>query len=248
MSIVLPVISLVLVVVIQTLLQLTSATFSIFYHFALGKYSIKKSDRLALSYIFGVELFTVFMWLLTYFILYAISSNLPNLRQSVAMWILSGIIAALALIFFCFYYRRPTLNRDILPTKVRANNSTALFIPRRFAANLTRHALAIKQPKDAFLLGFFVGVPELLFTLPLYIFATLIMQNSTFLPNTLIIILSVLGTVLPLFIINFAFHSGSNLADIQRARAKMKPALTFILPACYLFLATTIIGIGLLYG
>ena len=243
-----PLIILILSMVMLLLLQVTPGIFAIFYHFALGKYSIKKSDRLALSYIFGVELFTVFMWLLTYFILYAISSNLPNLRQSVAMWILSGIIAALALIFFCFYYRRPTLNRDILPTKVRANNSTALFIPRRFAANITRHALAIKQPQDAFLLGFFVGVPELLFTLPLYIFATLIMQNSTFLPNTLIIILSVLGAVLPLFIINLAFHSGSNLADIQRARTKLKPILTFVLPACYLFLAATIISIGLLYG
>lgn len=237
MSIILSVISLILVVVIQLLLQLTPATFSIFYHYALGKYRSKKADDLALNFIFGVELFNATIWLSVYFVIYAIFINLPDFHHGIILWILAGITVAEAIVFFCCYFRR---------IKSRNSASTALFIPRHFAANLSARAEHIKNKKDAFTLGFFVGVPELIFTLPLFIIADLILTNSLTFTPTIVIILAVLAMTIPLFAIRTAFRSGSSLAILQRFRAHAKPVIRFLATLLLLALSATLIGLELL--
>ena len=236
MSATLSVISLILVVVILLSFQLTPATFSIFYHYALGKHSNKKADDLSLSFILGVEFYIATVWLSSYLIIYSIFVNLPDFRNHILLWILAGIVVAEAIIFFFYYFRRDKSRRA----------STALFIPRRFSTTITTRAQQAKTRRDVFVLGFFTGVPELIFTLPLFAIGSLLLMNSIILPSTLTTIIVVLLATVPLFVIRIAFRSGNNLASIQRFRAFIKPALRLFTPLCLLALALTLINLGLL--
>lgn len=242
MSIILSVISLILVVVILTSLQLTPATFSIFYHHALGKYSSKKADNLSLYFILGVELFAAAMWLLIYFILYALLINLHDFHHNIMFWIFAGITIAEAIIFFIYYFRRPAKSEN----KSRRQTSTALFLPRRFANALLFRTTHLKNQKDALLLGFFVGVPELIFTLPLFIIANFILLYCIEISAAITIFVATLLMTIPLFATLIAFHSDHNLANIQRFRAHIKPILHFSIPLCLLALSITLINLGLL--
>lgn len=237
MSDILSVISLILVVVILLSFQLTPATFSIFYHYTLGRYSTKKADNLSLSFILGVEFFTAAIWLSIYFIIYAIFINLPNFSH-IFLWALAGILVAEAIIFFICYFRRIKSKAD------RA--STTLFIPRRFARALSARAKCIKTRRDAFVLGFFTGVPELFFTIPVFVTSSFLLMYSMILPRALSAIFIVVILVLPLFIIRTIFHSGGNLAVIQRLRVSLRPVIRFFTPLCLLALAATLINLGLL--
>lgn len=230
MSIVFSVIIVILFMLIQALLQLKPATFSLLYHNALAKYSIKKSDNLALNYILGSELFIVTLWLAMYYIFFSIFYLFPNFPTAILYWVIAGILAATAISFFCFYFKK--------------SPSTTLFLSRRHAHSITARTASIKSPRDAFLLGFFINIPELIFTLPLYLLTAVLMQSTTVFPRAITVIALVITAVLPTFIILFAFHGSANLASITRTRVKLKPFLRIIVPLCYIITcAITIIGV-----
>ena len=228
MSIIPPVILIVVVLLILMSFQLAPGTFSIFYHFMLGKFSRKKSDDLSLSFIFGTELFMVTMWLLTYFVLFTIFTNLTDYQ--ILLWIFAGISIAEAVSIFLFYYKSPT-----------SRKSTVLFLPRRFASTLMHRIASVKSRKDAFLLGFFINVPELVFTLPLFIIMNTILLNTTLVPVAITIALAILATILPLFIIRTFYRADYALADIQRLRVHTKPVVRICLPICYIIIAIILI-------
>lgn len=230
--------------VIELLLQLTPATFSIFYHHALGKYGNKKADNLSLSFIFGVELFTAAICLSIYFIVYAIFVNLPDFRSNIILWILAGIAAAEAIVFFCCYFHQTKSSKS---SKSRARASTTLFLSRRFARALTVRAESVQTRRDALALGFFVGVPELIFTLPLIVILSLLLTSSVAFSVTAAIIVFVLIATVPLFTIRTAFRAGLSLASIQRFRASARPAIRLFVPLCLLALAGALINLGFLW-
>lgn len=223
-----PVILAVVVMLILASMQLAPGTFSIFYHFMLGKYSRKKADNLSLSFIFGTELFMVAIWLLTYFILYAFFTNLTDYQ--IFLWIFAGISVAESVSFFLFYFRSPA-----------SRKSTALFVPRRFTNTIMNRITTIKTRKDAFLLGFFIGVPELVFTLPLFIITNTILLNTTLIPTAFTIALIVFITILPLFVVRTLYRAGYTLASIHRFRVHLKPTIRILLPLGYLIIAIILI-------
>ncbi|MBQ9180806.1 hypothetical protein IJ135_01795 [Candidatus Saccharibacteria bacterium] len=237
MSILLSVISVILAMVITAFMQLPSGIFMLFYHYALGNLTTKKADDLALSFIFGTETFITIIWLSIYFIISSIMSTLPaECPTEICIFILAGIIAATAIIFAVFYYRRGR----------RVPRSTTLFISRRTAHNLTEHAKTVTTREDAFLLGFFVNVPELIFTLPLYLASALLIVGFPSLARAGIIISYLIIAALPLFIIRFLCHAGLNLANLQRIRIKSKPFITLFIPACFILLTIIIINLGII--
>lgn len=232
MSVFVPLILLVLPMLIQGFLQLTPATFTIFYHHALAKFSRQKSDDLALSFILGTEFFTAIMFLCVYYIVSFLLTfaDLTNFT----FWLLSGIFFALSLASaFCYYRKSP---------------ATALFIPRRLSHAYTLRASTAKSRTDCFLLGFFSGIPELLFTLPLFMLMTLALFLLPSLPAIIIFIIYIIIATIPLFVYRTFYRIGYNLATITRIRIKMKPYVRLILSLSYFFIALTLIYLGATYG
>lgn len=208
-------------------MQLVPGIFALFYHYALGKKSVKKADDLSLYFIFGTETFVAVVWFLAFFILPIIPKPL--------FWIIAGVLIAESLISLFFYYRK--------------GHGTALFLPRHSAKVLEEHAKNVKTNSDAFVLGFFANTPELFFTLPLYFIAVAILTRDYFFPYAAYIIISILLTILPLFVIHILYRTDHNLAEIERSRVRLKPFVRLFLSVMFLMLAALAINLGVLsYG
>lgn len=232
MSIFISVVIIVLAMLIQGLLQLTPGIFSIFYHSALGKLSAKKTDNLSLSFILGVECYLAIMLLSVFFIVNFLLSYLVS--YSTIFWVLSSLSFTMALLFFLLYFRKST--------------ATALFISRRTAKNLDLRATTAKSRLDAFALGFFSGVPELVFTLPLFVILIFAMSYIPGLTSTLILLPYIIIVITPLFTIRTLFRTGSNLASITRLRTKLKPLIRWAITISFLLIAFGLIYLGAIYG
>ena len=216
--------------VIFLFLQLPSGVFSIFYHFRLAKTSKKQADDAALSFILGVEIFTTIAWLLTYIIMFCCDTNITATPFA---WVMAGVCFAEAIAVLFFYFRR-------------GKSSTALFISRRTAKGLRNYAKNIKNRSDAVLLGFISCLPELLFTLPLYIICSAFLQSESVAPRAIIIILAIIVSIIPLFVIRTLFRTDKNLADIERLRIKLKPHFRIIIFLAYLALALSLINYAII--
>jgi hypothetical protein len=217
---------------ILVFLQLTPSTFAIFYHYALGKKSSKKASDLSLSFILGVEIFVGIIWTLIYIFIFTIFKNSTDFCTSVFFWIMFGIFVVEALAVLTLYFRK--------------GKNTKLFISRRVASSLSSHAAKVRTRSDALALGFFSCLPELVFTLPLYIISATILLNTVFIPRGLSVILFIISSTIPLFATLGFYCSGHNLAEIQRFRVRSKSFFRFLLCACYLIIAMAIINIGII--
>lgn len=233
MSIILSVILVILVMVIFAFLQLPNGLFSIFYHFRIAKTNLKKADDAALSFILGLEIFMFIMWLLIFIIVSTCFYFNPELSSPLFLFIMAGIFFAETIAIIFFYYRR-------------GKNTTALFIPRKIAKNLIKKSESVKSRSDAIILGFVSGIPELLFTLPLFIICSMLLQTENAFYRSTIIILSIISAALPLFIIRFFYRTDHNLADIERIRIKLKPHFKFILSIAFFAFTILIINLAII--
>lgn len=232
MSGIIPAIIVILSMLIFVFLQITPATFSIFYHYALGKFSKKKADDLSLSFILGSEIFTTLIWLLSYIIIFALLKDVQNHTLAILDFTFAGIMFALAFIVLIFYFNR--------------GKNTTTFLPRNLTRGIYNRTQSIKNRTDACFLGFFVGIFELIFTLPVFVATVLVLESTAAAPRALAIIFNVLAAALPLFVIRYFYHSDRNLADITRARVKLKPHFRFILTLTYLAISIALINLGII--
>lgn len=216
--------------VIFCFLQIPSSVFSLFYHFRLAKTTKKQADDAALSFILGVEIFNTIMWLLTYIIIFCCQ---PSFVSPLFLWLMVGICLAEAVAAFFFYFRND-------------KTSTATFISRRIAKCLATRSQTVKSRSDAITLGFISCLPELLFTLPLYITCSAFLQNENALPRAALIIIAVVIAVVPLFVIRAFFRTDHNLAEIQRLRVKLKPHFRFILLLAYIAATISLIDLAII--
>ena len=212
-------------------MQLPSSIFMIFYHYASGKYSRKKADSLALPYILGVETFATILSISINTVYFSIFYHFPDLELHIFPWIMAGISIALGIISFFFYFRK--------------SRGTELFIYRKFSKNLFSHTKTVKTSTDAFMLGCFSGVAELGFTLPLYVLAVVAINQLTIFPRSPFSILFILSSIIPILSIIILYHTGHNIATIERSRVKNKPFFRFIIPLGYALLAFALISMEL---
>ena len=224
-------ITIFLAMLIHSSMQLVPGIFALFYHSGLSKSSASKTDDLSLSFILGSELFSATIFIAIYSAILSLSFIDESIRN-ILSWVLIGFlfIEIPAIIFL--YYRK--------------GKGSSLFISRKSAINLSRHAESIKNRTDAMLLGMFSGVAELPFTLPLFVIVSNEAIGLTNGQNGILIIIYIIVTTIPLFIIRRCFRSGLNLADIARFRAKNKLFFKIILAFGYLLLATTLITTGII--
>ena len=224
MSYILSVIFFLLSMVIFCFTQISSGLFSIFYHFRLAKTSKKQADDAALSYILGTEIFATAIWLVTYITIFCL--NFDSISP-IFLWLMAGICLADAVIILIFYF-------------CRNKSQTTTFISRRIANNLINNAMKTKSRSDAIILGFVSCLPDFIFTLPIYIVCSTFLQSENAIPRAVIIILAVIISVIPHFVIRTFFQTDHNLAEIQRFRIKLKPHFRFMLFLAYIAAALTL--------
>lgn len=224
----------VLAMLIQSFLELSPGVFACFYHHALGKVPAKKADDRSLSFILGVEICVAVVFLATYIVVNFFIVKC-GLKSPIFFWVMSGVFFLEAIIAFFFYYRPARL----IKPKKSAKNSTALFIPRPLAKSLIYHAENAKNRSGAITLGFITCALELIFTLPLYIIASVSIFYAPISANFLFIIIYIIVATLPLFIIRTLFRTNHNLVEIQRIRIKKKLPTKLVL--FFGFLALSII-------
>ena len=223
---------LLLATLISTLLMFVPGFFALFFHQLSGKYSRKKADDLSLFYIIGVETITIILLFLISIIICASPLDFINLDNRILLWTLSGILVALGIVFFFFYFRR--------------GKTSALFVSRKTVTKFTKKINTIKTRSDAFMLGLVSATPELFFTLPLYFVSLLVISSisMTSFPCTIFIIIFALLTITPLFIIHYTFNHNCNLATYIRFRIKNKNFFRYFISCLYLLIAILIIIIG----
>ena len=121
-------------------LQLPLGTLLLLYHASLGKNVRKKTKTLASSFISGVTLMN-FLLLGTSIFLIASLTNSGTLSD-VGHTILFGLLIALGIIAWFFYYKR--------------KGSTELWLPRRLARFIDSRAKLTNDTSEAFSLGLLV--------------------------------------------------------------------------------------------
>lgn len=220
---------LILTMLIMAFLQLSTGIFLLFFHYCHGKYSHRKCSDMGLFYIIGVELCVALIFLSTYFSLNALYFATSNFDDTFLIWFIAGILAALAIvIFFCYYHK---------------GKNTKLFISRRLASLLNEKAKNAKTRSDAFTLGFISTIPELFFTIPIYIVAAIeTMQiGDTPIVRSLLVILFILSAVTPIIAAHMSMDFGYNLANIEKTRIRNKNFTRAFVSLLYLIIAILII-------
>lgn len=207
---------------LQNFLQLAPGVFAYFYHYAFGKYSKKAAGFLTNFFLFGFLLANAAIFTIVFF---AVSDS-ELLRA-----IMAGIFVALGVAGAAFYFRR--------------SSASELYIPRRLSAALLKKARKSNKAFGALLLGAMSALSECLFTVPLYIMATLQIKyfDSGLIQFELIAIDLVL-LLIPFIIFRVLFHSGGNLADIIRMRVRNKNYCRLMLLFVFILLAAGLYNFG----
>ena len=214
---------------IMASLQLQPGVFSLLYHYCLGKYSRSRASDLTLFFILGAEISSACIFLCCYYFANILFLYQFRPEKSFLAWIAAGILLALAITSFFYYYR--------------SGRGTKLFISRKSAKSLDSRAHKVKTRSDAFSLGISSSIHELIFTLPLYIITSveIIEMEVEFSPSHLFTILYILTPTIPLFITRWSFQAGHNLANIQKLRVSSKHFTRIILSVSYVAIAILII-------
>lgn len=219
----------ILSMLIMASLQLTPGIFALFYHYALGQFSKAKASYLSLFFILGAEIITTCLYLSIFYLTCIFFFDNLHPETTILFWAIAGILIALGVVSFFFYYRR--------------GPGTKLFIPRKYAKALDLNAKFVKTRSDAFMLGAIAGTCELLFTLPLYVVTCIeiMRMGAEGFASNFLTVLYILTPVIPLFFIRWKFQSNFNLADIEKSRVHDKPFTRFILAFSYILIAILII-------
>lgn len=210
-------------------LKAISGIFGYFYHYASGKYSARKVSDLSIFFIIGAETLPAVIFVILNFIFSSFTFTNLDPTSNLFLLPLAGLLFALAIAFFFFYFQK--------------SKGTKLFIPRSTATTFMTNAQKIKFRSDAFILGFTAGLPELIFTLPLYFIVLTKISESFILPSICapILLFFILLTISPLFYLYAYFRQGNNLANFARLRAKNKTFFRFFVSSLYLSLAILLI-------
>ncbi len=205
MEIFVPLSEVFLAAVIHASLQLQLGGLLLLYHASLGKHVRTKTKYLVDSYIAGVGMLVFLSLAATCFIL---GCYFDGKLYTEEILIIAGLLIAMALIVWMFYYRR--------------GRSTELWLPRTVAKYIDERAKNTNSNTEAFSLGVLTSLAEMPFTIVLYLVAA----NSIMALEPLAQLLAVAGytliTILPPVILRLAVRRGQTIVEIQRWRVKHK--------------------------
>lgn len=214
---------LLMVVLLQNLMQLAPGVFALFYHYAIGKNSLKKARLLAPFFVLGILITNV----LTFLAVASLTADSEILRA-----VMAGILVALAVVGGVFYYRK--------------GDGSELYTPRKLANALTFGARNTNSAVDAFLLGLVAGFSEIIFTIPLTIMVVLeVRMFDSWIIQTGLIALDVVLALTPFIVIGIIFRTGGNLADIARMRVRNKSFYRMMFCFLFILLAAGLYNFGI---
>ena len=215
--------------VVHAMLQLGIGTLLILYHASLGKHISLRTRSLVTNYIFGNALLTGLAVSAAGFIIYIVCRGEMNPAM---LTIAMGVLIALAVLVWTFYYRR--------------GKSTELWLPKSVARYINKRANVTESNTEAFGLGMLACFAEAPFTIML----VLIAGNSILaLPQALQILAIALYTllsILPLLIMRVAVRKGQTIVDIQKWRIKNKNFLRVLAGIGFLVLAVFLLAFKIL--
>ena len=210
-------------------LKVIPGIFAIFYHYASGKYSARKASDLAIFFICGAETLPAIIFVIFNFLLNALVMTNLNFEGNVFSITTATMALALAFCFLFFYFQK--------------SHGTKLFISRKTANSFLEKSKMVKNRSDAYTLGFTAGLPELIFTLPLYFIVFIEISESYILPSICapLLLLFILLTITPLCFLYAYFRNGNNLANFARLRTKNKTFFRLFIPLLYIILGVLLI-------
>lgn len=224
---------LILSMLILMSLKLVPGIFILFTHYNLGKFSKKKVDDLGIFFIFGVETLIALLFVLINSTICILSPDEIIFENPIFPFVMSGIFIALSLATFFFYFKK--------------GPGTKLFISRKTAQKFILKTKSTKNRSDAFVLGLISGIPELIFTIPLYLISIIEISKLSFHFSSYAaaLLAFILIVTAPLFILHSFEKTNYNLAEIERLRVKNKTFFRFFISILYLLLAILIIVFGI---
>ncbi len=213
-----------LAAVIHASLQLSIGTLLLLYHASLGKHVHKKTRFLVDSYTMGVGLM-VFLLLGT--LAFILDRYFEQALYPEELVIVVGMLVALAIASWAFYYRR--------------GKSTELWLPRSLARFIDRRAKRTDNNIEAFSLGLLTSLAEMPFTIVLILVAANSLLGMEPLYQILGVLLYAIITTLPLIWLRLTIRRGQTVVTIQRWRVKHKmffrilTGVGFLILGFYLF-------------
>ena len=215
--------------VVHAMLQLGIGTLLILYHASLGKHITLRTRSLVTNYIFGNALLTCLSVSAAGFIIYIVCRGEMNPAM---LTIVMGVLIALAVSVWTFYYRR--------------GKSTELWLPKSVARYINKRANVTESNTEAFGLGMLACFAEAPFTIMLIMVAG---NSIVALPQALQILAIAVYTllsVLPLLAMRVAVRKGQTIVDIQKWRIKNKNFLRALAGIGFLVLAVFLLAFKIL--
>jgi len=225
MDMLIPFAEVFLAAVIHATLQLELGTLLLLYHASLGKHIKKRTKALVSSYIAGVGSLVFLGLAATAFVMDRYFGAALFAEELV---IVVGMLVALAIATWFFYYRR--------------GKSTELWLPRSVARFIDQRAKETESNTEAFSLGVLTSLAEMPFTLVLIVVAA---NSVLVLPapyQLLAVVLYTVVAIMPPAIARIAVRRGQTVLDIQRWRVKHKNFLRIVTGIGFLVLGFFIFG------
>lgn len=220
MEMIIPYSEVFLAAVIHATLQLELGALLLLYHASIGKHVRKKTKHLVSSYISGIG--TLILLSLAA-IAFAFDRYFGKALYVEELMIIVGMLVALAIASWIFYYRR--------------GRSTELWLPRSVARFIDKRAKLTNSNTEAFSLGLLTSLAEMPFTLVLLVIAANSILELPYLHQLIAVAVYAIIAILPSIILRFAIRRGQTVVDIQRWRVKHKTFFRILTGAGFLVLA-----------
>lgn len=215
----------VLAAMIHATLQLGLGSLLLLYHASMGKHVKTKTRELVGSYIAGIGILVFLSICATCFVLLRFYDGALSTGWLI---ILVGVLTALALAVWLFYYRW-------------GKGTTELWIPKVIARFIDNRAKVTESNTEAFSLGVLTCFAEMPFSLVLLVIAgnsILELQSES---QLLLVAIYTIIVILPMLIMRQAIKNGKTVVDIQRWRVKNKKFLKRVSGAGFAVLALFIL-------
>lgn len=210
-------------------LQLELGGLLLLYHASLGKHIRRRTKKLVNNYIAGIG--TLAILALTGFC-FMMDRYFGSALYPEELAVVVGMLVAIAVLAWIFYYRR--------------GRSTELWLPRSVARYINRRAKNTDSSIEAFSLGVLTGLAEMPFTLILLLTAANSILALPFDYQLLAAGMYVAVVILPMIILRLAIRRGQTVADIQRWRVKHKNFFRIMTGVGFLALALFILAFEVL--
>lgn len=219
----------ILSAIVHASLQLGLGCLLLLYHESSGKHIKSKTHNLVGSYISGIGTIVFLLLASACFVIVSLFDGaLPVEILSAAI----GILIALAVVMWLFYYKRGA--------------TTELWLPKTVASFVDRRAKVTTSNTEAFSLGVLTSFAEIPFIIILLLVAGNSILELDSLYQPLMVAVYTIITIIPLIVFRLVIRSGQTVVDIQKWRVKNKLFLRVISGCGFFILGIFILAFKIL--